>query len=465
MSKPKTRVLGTFTLAMITLAAIVSLRNLSFIAGLGISAVFFVCVAGLIFFLPTAFVIAELAAAWPKPGGCYVWVGEAFGKPLAFFTLWTSWMTSVVWFPTILIFTAAMLAHMLHPLFPHLELSREFILLSMLATIWGATIVNFYGIEFSGFISSCGVIAGTLIPGVLIIFLGLWWVGTGHDSVIPLSIPNLLPDLNIDNLTLFSGVLISLAGIELAAFHVREAKDPQHSYPRAVLLASAAILLIYILGTLSIAIVVPPEKLSLASGLIQAFAVFFKQVGMAWIIPLLAAFIFLGAIAGVNAWVAGPAKGMLVVAEDGFLPPWLHKVNHKGVPTSLLLIQAIVVSVLSILFIMYMNNNTSIWILTALSAQFTCLMYVLIFLAALKLRYKQPHTPRPFKVSAIWPVACCGIGACIFSFVIVYVPHSQLVSIQNSLYNTLLFSIFLLLLLPTLLLMKFRIRSRRKTAK
>lgn len=464
MSKPKTRVLGTFTLAMITLAAIVSLRNLSLIAGLGISAVFFVCIAGLVFFLPTAFVVAELAAAWPRPGGCYVWVDEAFGKPLAFFTLWSSWMASVAWFPTILIFTAAMLAHMLNPLFPQLELSQEFILLSMLATLWGATLVNFFGIEFSGFISACGVIAGTLIPGVLIISLGLWWVGSGHASVITLSVPNLMPNVNIDNLTLFAGVLLSLAGIEIAAFHVREAKDPQHSYPRALLLASAAILLIYILGTLAIAVVVSPEELSLASGLIQAFAVFFEHVGITWIIPLLAALILLGALACVNAWVAGPAKGMLVVAEDGFLPPWLHKVNRKGVPTSLLLIQAIVVSILSILFI-YMNSNTSIWILTALSSQFTCLMYVIIFCAAIKLRRKQPHTPRPFKVSALWFVAGCGIIACMFSFVIVYVPHSQLVSIQNSLYNVLLFSIFLLLLLPTLLLIKYRVRSRRKTAK
>ena len=90
MSKQKVRVLGAFSLAMISMAAIVSLRNLSLIAGLGLSAVFFLSLAALIFFIPISLVVAELAAAWPKPGGCYEWVKEAFGKPLAFITLWLS---------------------------------------------------------------------------------------------------------------------------------------------------------------------------------------------------------------------------------------------------------------------------------------------------------------------------------------------------------------------------------------
>lgn len=449
---------------MITLAAIVSLRNLSLIAGLGISAVFFLCIAGLIFFLPTAFVVAELAATWPRPGGCYVWVGEAFGKPLAFFTLWASWMASIAWFPTILVFTSAMLAHTLSPIIPNLAYSQSFIMLCLLGIFWGATLINFFGIEFSGFISSCGVIIGTLIPGALIILLGLWWVYGGHHSHIPLTIPELVPSFTMDNLTLFAGVLLSLAGIEVAAFHVREAKDPQRSYPRALLLASAMILIIYILGTLSIALVVPNEELSLASGLIQAFAVFFTQVGFPWMIPLLAASLLLGALACINAWVAGPAKGMLVVAQDGFLPPWLSKVNKHGVPTSLLIIQAVVGSALSLLFI-YMNSNSSIWLLTALSAQFTCLMYVFIFGAAIKLRYSQANVHRPFKVIAIWLVAGIGIIACIFSFAIVYVPNSQLVAIENTIYNMLLIVAFILLLLPTLPLIKYRIRSRNRAAK
>lgn len=459
MTEPRTRVLGTFTLAMITMAAIVSLRNLPLNAELGFSSVFFLCLAALIFFIPTALVIAELAAGWPRAGGCYVWVGEAFGKPLAFIALWLSWMASVAWFPTILAFTATMLAHILAPIFPGLETSPMFIMLCMLAIFWITTFSNFCGIEFSGFLISGGVLIGTLIPGLLIIILGIAWVVTGNHSQIPLSINSLVPDLKLDNLILFSGLVLGLAGVELAAYHVREAKDPQHSYPRALLLASGLILSVYILGTLAIAVVVPQKDLSLASGLVQAFAVFFTQVGLPWMIPLMAAFLLCGALAGINAWVVGPAKGMLIVAQDGFLPGWLQRVNKHGVPTKLLIMQAIVGSLLALLFMYIRNNNTSIWILIALSSQFTCVVYVLIFCAALKLRLSQPEIVRPFRVTAIWLIAGCGIVACLFSFVIVYVPHVKLVSIEYASYSFLLMVSFLVLLLPAILLIYFRDRS------
>jgi amino acid transporter len=459
MTKPRTRVLGTFTLAMITMAAIVSLRNLPLNAELGFSSVFFLCLAALIFFIPTALVIAELAAAWPRAGGCYVWVGEAFGKPLAFVTLWLSWMASVAWFPTILAFTATMLAHILTPIFPGLESSPLFIMLCMLAIFWITTFSNFCGIEFSGFLISGGVLIGTLIPGLLIIILGIAWVFNGNPSQIPLSINSLIPDCKLDNLILFSGLVLGLAGVELAAYHVREAKDPQHSYPRALLLASGLILSVYILGTLAIAIVVPQQDLSLASGLVQAFAVFFTQVGLPWMVPLMAAFLLCGALAGINAWVVGPAKGMLIVAQDGFLPNWLQRANKHGVPTALLVMQAIVGSLLALLFMYIRNNNTSIWILIALSAQFTCVVYVLIFCAALKLRLSQPYVARPFRVKAIWAVAACGIVACVFSFAIVYVPHVKLVSIEYASYSFLLMMSFLVLLLPAIMLIYFRDRS------
>jgi amino acid transporter len=457
MSTP--RVLGTFTLAMMTMAAVVNLRNLSLIAELGFTAIFFLIVAALIFFLPIALVTAELASTWPRPGGCYVWVDEAFGKPLAFISIWFSWMASVSWFPAVLAFTATMLAHMLTPLFPNLEHSTNFILITMLVVFWGTTISNFYGIKFSGIFSSIGVLVGTLIPGGLIIALGIWWIVSGKPTQIPLSITSLVPDFKLDNLVLFSGVLLSLGGVELAAYHIREAKNPQKSYPRAVMIAVALILAVYILGTLAITVVVPQSDLLLASGLIQAFQVFFANVGLAWIVPLIALFLFMGAIAGVNSWVVGPAKGLLVVAQDGFFPHWLQRVNTHEVPTALLVTQALVGSVLSLVFLYIQNNSASIWFLTALSAQFTFMQYLLVFCAALKLRRSQPQILRAFKVPALWLVAGLGIASCIFSFLIVFAPHAKLVSIEIETYCMLLIASFMVLMLPAMLLIKFRARS------
>jgi len=457
MSAP--RVLGTTALAMITMAAVVNLRNLSFLAELGFTAVFFLIIAAAIFFIPIALVTAELASSWPRPGGCYVWVDEAFGKRLAFVTIWLSWMASVTWFPTILAFTATMLAHMLHPIFPDLASNVFFIFITMLVIFWITTIINFLGIQFSSFFISLGVTVGTLIPGFLIIALGLWWIVTAQPSHTALTVNALMPDFKLDNLILFSAVLLSLGGVELAAYHIREAKNPQKSYPRAVLFAVIMILAVYIFGTIGIVVVVPQTDLTLASGLIQAFNVFFANFGMSWTVPFIALFLFIGAIAGLNSYVLGPAKGLLVVAEDGFFPRWLQYVNKHEVPTSLLMTQALVGSVMSGLFLYINDVNASLWLFTAISTQFTVIQYLFVFCAAVKLRKSQPGVKRAFKVPAINLCATLGIVACIFSCFIIYAEHGKLVMSSHEEYCLLLVASLILLMVPAALLMLYRNRS------
>lgn len=463
MAYPK-RVLGTFTLAMITVAAIVSLRNLPLSAEFGLASVFYFIMSALIFFIPIALVTAELAAAWPYSGGAYVWVGEAFGKKWGFYALWISWMGIIAWFPAVLAFTAAMLAHLIAPLFPGLEESKTFYFLVMLSVFWGATFLNFFGIKTSGWISTLGVLSGTVIPGILIIVLGIWWVLAGHETQISFTWQALVPEFRLETMVLFSGILLSLVGVEVAAYHIREAKEPQKDYPRALAIASLFILLISILGTLSIAIVVPQKDISLLSGLIQAFSVFFQAFNLSWLIPLLALLALVGSLASVNTWIVGPAKGLLITAQDGYLPPFLTQINAKGVPVGMLLFQAAVGTVLSFVFLWMDSHSAAYWILTALSAQFAVVEYGFVFAAAVRLRYLQPKKARAYQVPGgkigIWIVACVGILACIFGFSIVFVPPSQLETGDKVFYQTMLSMTFLLLsLIPIIFGIKRQFRN------
>lgn len=458
------RVLGTFSLAMITVAAIISLRNLPLSAVFGVSSIFYFIVAGLVFFIPIALVTAELATSWPRAGGNYVWVGQAFGLPTGFFALWLAWMESIAWFPAILAFTAAMLAHLLAPIFPGLEDNKVFYFIIMICFFWAATFINFLGIETSSFVSSLGVICGTVIPGVLIIALGFYWVFMGHPSEIHFSWAALVPEWKLDNMVFFSGILLGLAGVEVAAFHIRETKNPQKNYPKALLLASIIIILISILGTLAIAMVVPSQEISLLSGLIQAFNAFFKHFNMEWAVPIMAFLALVGSLAGINTWIVGPAKGLLVCAEDGFLPKTLRTINKKGVPTGMLIFQALVGSLLSLIFLWMEDNSAAFWVLTALAAQFTVVQYALVFAAALWLRYKEPKTERPYRVPfgmfGIWTACLIGILACIFGFWIVFIPPAQLDTGNRSEYQTMLTLAFVVLSLLPLYLAAVRKRQR-----
>ena len=103
--------LGVFTLAIMNVTAVVSLRGLPAEAEYGVSSAFYYLFAALVFLIPTALVAAELAAMFQdKQGGVFRWVGEAFGKKAGFLAIWLQWIESTIWYPTVLTFGAVAIA-------------------------------------------------------------------------------------------------------------------------------------------------------------------------------------------------------------------------------------------------------------------------------------------------------------------------------------------------------------------
>ncbi len=111
LNNSKKRVLSVFSLVMINVIAIDSLRNLPTNADNGLTILLFYLIAAAIFLVPSVLVTAELATHRPKTGGVYVWVREAFGPQWGFFTIWLQWIYNVFWYPTILSFIAVNIAY------------------------------------------------------------------------------------------------------------------------------------------------------------------------------------------------------------------------------------------------------------------------------------------------------------------------------------------------------------------
>ncbi len=422
------RVLSVFTLAMINVAIIASLRGLPTMAEYGLTAVFFFVVAALVFLIPTALVSAELATGWPKRGGVYVWVKEALGPRWGFLAIWLQWLQNVIWYPTVLSFAAATFAFVISPALAN---NKFYALAVILAVYWGATLVNFRGMKTSGWISTAGVIGGTLVPGALIIGLGIAWLALGNPSQVQLSGAAFVPDLGkMSGVVLAASTLLFFAGMEVSATHAQEVKNPQRDYPKAIFIATLVVLAVFILGTLSIAVVVPGEKISLVAGLMQAFTVFLDKFHLAWLIPVVALLIAVGVFGQISTWIAGPSKGLLAVARQGYLPPFLQRVNRHGVQTPILIVQALIVTALSLVFLLMPTISSSYWILTALTAQLYLVMYVLLFISALRLRYTEPGVARAYKVPGgklgMWLVTVVAVAAAAFTIAIGYFPPAQL---------------------------------------
>jgi glutamate:GABA antiporter len=145
----------------------------------------------------------------------------------------------------------------------------------------------------------------------------------------------------------------------------------------------------------------------------QAFVIFSNAFHLSWLPPIIACCIILGGLSGVGAWIIGPTKGLLVASQDGSLPTYFAKTNGREAPIRILVLQAIIVSVLSLIYILMPTINSSYWILSVITAQLALIVYVILFAAGIKLHYKKPHIQRSFRIPGkkigIWLV--CGMGA------------------------------------------------------
>ena len=449
------RKLTVFTLAMINVAAVSSVRNWPTVAEYGFSSLFFFIVAAILFFIPVSMVSAELATGWPKTGGVFAWVKEAFGHRTGFLAVWLLWAENVIYYPALLSFIAGTIAYILNPA---LAGNTYYTLAIIIGVFWATTLANLLGMRASGWISTFGVIAGTIIPGGLIITLGILWFFSGNPIEISMTFESLIPNMSSPTqLVLFSGVLVALGGLEMSAVHARDVQNPQKNYPKAILLSAILVLGLYVLGVLAIAVVIPQKQISLVAGSLQAFSFFVNAYGLNWLTPLIATLLTFGAFGTLSTWIAGPSKGLLGAAQSGDLPPFFRKLNRHGMPVALLITQAVIVTLFSLVFLVMPTVSSAYWILNAMVAQLYLLMYILLFAAAIKLRYKRPDVHRAYKVpggkAGMWLVGGLGLIGSASTFFIGFLPPAQIPTGNTLFYIVFLFlSIVLACLTPSIIL-------------
>ncbi len=451
MENQPRRFLGVLLLALLNLSVMTSLRNLPIVSHYGFGSPFLYGLVAIVFLFPAALVSAELATGWTRTGGIYIWVKEAFGPGWGFFAVWMQWIHNVTWFPAILSFSATAFAFLINP---DLAENKGYLVAAILGGFWSFTFFNYFGLKTSSWFSAIGVVAGTIIPGLLLIALAIAWIAGGHPLQIQFSAKALIPPMNeIQHYVFLTGLFLAFGGLEVSAAHAREVKDPQKTFPRAIVIAALLSLLIYAAGALAIAIMIPEHQISLVSGLIEAFASFLDSFGLGWLFVPLGLMIVFGAIGELNAWIIGPIRALHATSKHGDLPPFFQKLNKHGMPARLLLFQGVIVSISSLVFLFMPSASSAFWILSAMSAQLYLIMYILMFLAAIKLRYSHPEVPRPYRIPyrmpGIWFVGSLGAVSSLFAFCIGFVPPDQLKVGNLFFYEGFLFGgIFLMSLIP-----------------
>ncbi len=347
--------------------------------------------------LPTALMVGELASALPQEGGYYCWVRRALGPFWGFQEAWLSLAASVfdmAIYPVIFVLYLSRVA-------PGLTSGSRGTLWE-LAVILACAAWNLRGARSVGE-GSIGFFAVLLAPFVVLAGIGFWkgffshatgllsFGGHLHHSLTLLSAPVAAPSLA----GAVSIALWNYMGWDNASTVAQEVEDPQRNYPRAMLFSAALVAITYIVPLAAVSLSGIPAGQFTTGAWVEAAR---SIAGPGLFGTLLALAVVLGGMlngAGMfNALMLSYARVPYALAQDGLLPSFLTRTtaalpNRAPVPwASVLLCAAAWALALGLSFERLISIDLVLYGASLL----------LEFVALVALRLREPALARPFRI-------------------------------------------------------------------
>lgn len=404
----------------------------------GLSAVTYFAIGAICFFIPTALVAAELASGWSNRGGIFRWVGEGLGKG------WALTCLLILWFQTMISFGMGKPSYAATIMFytPMYDKAVQFaqhpqhevlIMTGFIILYWILTFIATKGVKAFSNVAKYGVLIGTFIPLAIMIILAIVWLCQGHTPAIPMTPKGLIPKWNgMSTLALAAGVFFSYTGIDTNAAHIKQLKHPEKDFTKATFITIILVFLIFVVGTVIIAMVVPENQLNVIYSLNTVFRELGATIGMPWLYMVLVWAGLCNVLANVITNMAGPSFMLGQAGGSGFLPKWFQEKNKHHMPAHLMYTQIAGMTIIAYLVKLIPNVEGFVILLTQTITILYMFYYILMFITFLRLRYDQPNRPRPFKVPGgkvgAWIVAGIGLISSVFGIVLAIYPPAQVKS-------------------------------------
>src|SRR6185312_1347823 len=366
------------------------LEDIIGMAGYG-RAILLLALVPLLWSLPTALMVGELASAIPEEGGFYIWVRRALGNFWGFQEAWLSLAASVF---DMAIYPTTFVLYLSH-LLPSLTAGHRGLALKLVIVLT-ATLWNLRGAKAVGE-GSVGMMFLSLSPFVVLIVFALWRAAHGgvglHAAAASMGTRDIGGAISV--------AMWNYMGWDNASTIAQEVDDPQRNYPRAMLVSALAVMAVYILPLLAVwAFGIPSTRFSTG-----AWADAAGLIAGSW---LAFAVVLAGSIDGLGTFSALTltlTRLPYALAEDGLLPAVLCRVNSRGVPW---------VSVISCAICWALALNLSFERLISIDLVLYGAGLLLEFVALAVLRVREPALSRPFRIPGGTPAAiAAGVGPAI----------------------------------------------------
>lgn len=424
------REMGFWDVLLFNIAAVLGPRWISAAAHNGTSSISLWALAAVLFFFPTALVITELSTRFPAEGGLYVWTREAFGDFHGFVAGWCYWVYSFFYFPGLLVASTAMGAYIGGAGRGYLANDRTFLLIGSLVLLGIAVGLNIVGLNIGKWLQNAGGV-GTYAPLLILVAIALA-VHARHGSQVHVTWHTILPVWNFDTVNFWSQIAFAFTGMELVCTMSEEVRDPQRTFPRAILGSGVLIALIYILGTVAAMVLIKPADVDPKSGVFQAITSGAGLLRLSFFGVLAAMLVTVGNAGGVGTTVAGVARVPFVVGIDSYLPSYFGKIHARWrTPYISILIQAGISCFILILAQTNETVNGAYQVLVDAAILLYFLPFLYMYAAVIKLAYRRDRTESPGAVlipggtAGVWANGLLGFAICLLSMVLSMIPPGE----------------------------------------
>ena len=269
-----------------------------------------------------------------KSGGPYTYTKEGFGDFIAFLVAWGYWIS--LWVGNAGLVIAILSA--LNFFFPVLAENKIYGVVVGLAFIWILTWINSRGVKSSGKIQVVTTIF-KLLPLVLIILIGGFYFNidnfpafnlTGKSNMVTIPI--------VATLTLYA-----FLGMESATIPAENIKNPEKIVPKATMLGTVIVTLVYILGTIVLFGILPVDMIQNSTA---PFATAAEHIGGGISGYFVAAGAAVAAIGALNGWILISGQIPMASARDELFPKIFKKENKRGAPGIGIFIGSLLTSIL-----------------------------------------------------------------------------------------------------------------------
>lgn len=357
---------------------------------------------------------AELGAALPSAGGEYTFAKASFGGFISFATGWFEWISNIFYAA----FSAVGFAYLISYIFPIISVP-----LVAVATTVTFTLINIKGTRETG-------MTQTVLVAILLTILGIFVAFGLSSGQATGNLELSAPEGFLGVLRASAFVFVIYLGGEAIAVAQAEVKEPSRTIPRAIILSCLILIVIYTVITYVVFKIVTPESLAgQVSPLAYVARQFMGDVGVG-VITFAG---IIAALSSVNTSIMAQSRVVYALARDGYFPKRFFNLHKRfSTPHIAIIVGSIFVAA---------TAATGVVNFVTYATDFGFIIgFIFVNLSLIKLRQKNPHLPRPFKVP-LYPITPI-LGIVTSMLLIVFLePGTLVIGVELFLFGLLVYYI------------------------